>query len=41
MSDRGGLCSGTGLCVTERYFTPPVPLLNRRYIGFRLAVDGE
>jgi formylglycine-generating enzyme required for sulfatase activity len=40
---RGGsyMFSAPGLRVTERYFTPPVPLLNRRYIGFRLAVDGR
>jgi formylglycine-generating enzyme required for sulfatase activity len=37
---RGGsyMSTGLGLRVTERYLTPPVPLLNRRYIGFRLAV---
>jgi formylglycine-generating enzyme required for sulfatase activity len=39
---RGGsyMSSAPGLRVTERYFTPPVPVLNRRYIGFRLAMDG-
>lgn len=38
---RGGsyMSSGLGLRVSERYLTPPVPVLNRRYIGFRLAMD--
>jgi formylglycine-generating enzyme required for sulfatase activity len=37
---RGGcyMYSGTGLRATERYPTAPVPLLNRRYIGFRIAI---
>ena len=36
---RGGayMSAGGGLRVTERYLTPPVPILNRRYIGFRVA----
>jgi formylglycine-generating enzyme required for sulfatase activity len=39
---RGGcyMSAALGTRATERYFTPPVPLLNRRYIGFRLVVDG-
>ncbi len=37
---RGGsyMAAAGGLRVTERYLTPPVPLLNRRYIGFRLVL---
>lgn len=40
---RGGsyMSSGPGLRATERYFTPPAPLLNRRYVGFRLAMDAS
>jgi formylglycine-generating enzyme required for sulfatase activity len=40
---RGGsyMSAAEGLRVTERYLTPPVPTLNRRYIGFRLAVDAS
>lgn len=40
---RGGsyMYSGSGLRITERYPTAPVPILNRRYIGFRLAMEDQ